>query len=538
MIRMVALAAMLGAFVAAVALYAIIAAPRNSACRDRRVADLQHHGIARGECRLGTTRSGFRGGQEGDGGRRLEWRHRGAQVGRLARSAQCRHPELYRLQLSPLAGAGAGVRAFSAGADLQSAPPRGTSARDPPRGQQHLPPRVRAPRGGDQRVRLLEQRQAGDPRHARPAGQRGRGSRRCTGWCASSRPRPASRCPGCTSRRPRRPTPSPPAATRATPPSAAPRASSRMLDERELRGVIGHELMHVYNRDILISSVAAAIAPHVIMFLVNFAWLIPVGGADDDDGPGILGMLLVMHPRPARRHRHPARRSAAPASTRRTSTAPQLTGDPLALASALRKLEAGTQQLPLPPEPQARDREPHDDRQPVPPGQGMSRLFSTHPPMAERIARLEQMATATASTPDPDPGRAARRRRGARPRPAYRVRTSCLRWQSSGSESTIDRRPAVALTPTHDGLLRAERQLQAAQLAGDVQVLSGCSTTAWWRSGRTARGTPRMTTSPPTAGCVGGLRAGRGGPGRCSWRGPRASRSSSGGCPAPSRAGR
>jgi heat shock protein HtpX len=163
----------------------------------------------------------------------------------------------------------------------------------------------------------------------------------------------------------------------------------RILTRDELMGVMAHELSHVRHRDILISSIAATIAGAVTYLAQMAQWAALFGGGRDrdDEGGGVFGMLIMAIVAPiaamliqmaiSRAREYEADKGGA-----------QLTGNPLLLANALKKLQMANQQIPM----QANAATAHMFIVSPLTGNGIMSLFSTHPPLEERVRRLEEMA--------------------------------------------------------------------------------------------------------------------------------------------------
>ena len=163
----------------------------------------------------------------------------------------------------------------------------------------------------------------------------------------------------------------------------------RLLSREELSGVMAHELAHVRNRDILIGTVAATIAGAITMMASMAQWAMIFGGGrrDSNNGGGIIGLIamMILAPIAAALIRMAISRSREYQADR---TGAELCGNPMWLASALKKLEAASKRAPMNAGPATAHMFIVNPLR----GGGMANLFSTHPPMAERVSRLEKMA--------------------------------------------------------------------------------------------------------------------------------------------------
>lgn len=166
-----------------------------------------------------------------------------------------------------------------------------------------------------------------------------------------------------------------------------------ILNEEELEGVLGHELSHVLHRDILIASVAATIAGAVSMLSSMARWALMFGGGRRDSrgrggsaNPLVLLVTAIVAPLAALLIQLAVSRSR---EFHADEGGARLTGRPLYLAGALRKLEAGVKRIPMP---EATPATAHLFIVNPLRGGGFVKLFSTHPPVEERIERLERLA--------------------------------------------------------------------------------------------------------------------------------------------------
>jgi heat shock protein HtpX len=158
----------------------------------------------------------------------------------------------------------------------------------------------------------------------------------------------------------------------------------RLLSRQELEGVMAHELSHVRHRDILVSTIASVMAAAITM-LSRFAIFFG-GGRDDREGSPIAAIaMMILAPIAAMLIQLAISRSREYMAD---ESGAQLCGNPLYLANALRKLEMGTQRIPMAANPATANMfivNPFSAR-------GITKLFSTHPPIEDRIERLEGMA--------------------------------------------------------------------------------------------------------------------------------------------------
>jgi heat shock protein HtpX len=162
----------------------------------------------------------------------------------------------------------------------------------------------------------------------------------------------------------------------------------RILDEPELRGVLAHELSHIKNRDILVGTIAATMAGAISM-LANMAhWGMIFGGRSSDNREGghpiVALLMIIIAPLAAMLVQMAISRSREYGAD---ETGAAISGDPQSLANALRKLERGAERIPM----EANPATAHMFIVNPLTGGGLMTLFSTHPPMQERIRRLEGM---------------------------------------------------------------------------------------------------------------------------------------------------
>jgi heat shock protein HtpX len=163
-----------------------------------------------------------------------------------------------------------------------------------------------------------------------------------------------------------------------------------VLTVDELEGVLAHELAHVRNRDILISSIAAMIAAALTMLARMAFWF---GGGDNRESPlGAIGAILslIVAPIAAMLIRLAISRTR---EFQADETGAEITGRPMVLASALEKISAGTARIPMNVNPATAQLFIDNPMKAARGGGGMMRLLSTHPPTEERIERLTRIAT-------------------------------------------------------------------------------------------------------------------------------------------------